>query len=226
MRLLIQTRCTAGALAWMTMASLIPVSHAACARQKRLARKAHPSHRNSGKDSSALGIPLTPKQKLMVAATESVDPLAITESAVKAGFYQATGFRRKFGVGAAGYARQFGASMADGASRNMLGDFAFASLFHEDPRYFREGQGSFKRRLEYALSRTFVTRSDSGNAVFNWSGVLGSAAAAGVANVYYPRQYRTPQETVYNMGWFLLGVGVNNVFQEFLPNLYQHLRIH
>jgi hypothetical protein len=203
---------------------LILLACQARAGQRRVLEAPKPSHRATVSASPKLGFPLTPKQKLVLASEESIDPLTLIESGTKAGFYQVTGFRRKFGTGGAGYAREFGVSVADGAFRNVFGDFVFASILHEDPRYFREGEGGFKGRLEYALSRTFITRSDAGQDVFNWSGVLGSAAAAGVANLYYPRQYRTPAQTVYNVGWFLLGDGANNVIQEFLPDLYDHLR--
>lgn len=168
--------------------------------------------------------PMTAKEKLRYAVSNSVDPLAIIEAAAKAGFYQETGFRSKYGGGATGYFKQFGASAADGALREFNSNFLFASLLHQDPRYYRRGHGSFSYRLGYALSRVFVTRSDAGQAEFNWSSVLGSAAAAGMSNVYLPAKDRTASMAVGNFGWFLVGEGFNRVLEEFVPNLYHRLK--
>ncbi len=167
---------------------------------------------------------MTATEKLRFAALGSVDPLAITEAAAKAGFYQTSGFRRRYGTGASAYFEQFGASTADGALRAMTGDFLYASLFHEDPRYFPRGRGSTGRRVGYALSRVFVTRSDSGQQVFNWSSLLGSATSAGLANIYLPKQDRTLGTAVGNFGWFLAGQGFNKVLQEFMPGIYHRLK--
>jgi hypothetical protein len=167
---------------------------------------------------------LPPRQKFLLAARQSVDPLAIGESASKTVIYETTGFRRTFGVGLAGYSKQFSASMANGALRKMVGDAVFASLFHQDPRYVAEGRGPVAGRLGHALSRVFVGRRDSGEATFNSSLVLGSIAAAGVANAYYPSANRTLGKTANNAGWFLLGKGAGNVLHEFLPAVYHRLR--
>lgn len=156
----------------------------------------------------------------------SVSPLAVTESAVKAEFYQESGFRRRYGTGTTGYFKQFGASLADGGLRAMSTDFVYGSLLHEDPRYFRLGRGGVARRVGYALSRVFITRSDSGRQVFNWSGVLGSATAAGIANVYLPAQNRTAPAAAGNFGWFLVGTGVDKILEEFFPKAYHRLSQH
>ena len=168
--------------------------------------------------------PMTAKEKLHYAVSNSVDPLAIIEAAAKAGFYQETGFRSKYGGGASGYFKQFGASAADGALREFDSNFLFASLLHQDPRYYHTSHRSFSYRMGYALSRVFVTRGDSGQTEFNWSSVLGSAAAAGMSNVYLPAKDRTASMAVGNFGWFLVGEGFNRVLEEFMPNLYHRLK--
>lgn len=171
-------------------------------------------------------VPLTSKEKFRYAAGASISPLAFIEAAAKAGFYQETGFRSKYGPGAPGYFKQFGASWADSALRNMTGSYMYASLLHEDPRYFRRGQGAFAHRLGYAVSRAFVTRSDSGQNEFNWASVLGSTTSAGLVNIYLPANDRTATTAVGNIAWFLAGAAANNAIQEFMPRLYHHLNKH
>lgn len=60
-------------------------------------------------------------------------------------------------------------SVDDFVIGEFMSTFAFPTLLHEDPRYFREGEGSFKRRLGHSLASAFVTRTDSGRTTFNWS---------------------------------------------------------
>jgi hypothetical protein len=170
--------------------------------------------------------PLTSKEKLRYAVGASISPLTFIEAAAKAGFYQETGFRKKYGSGASGYFKQFGASWTDSALRNMTGSYLCASLLHEDPRYFRRGQGPFVHRLGYAMSRAFVTRSDSGQNEFNWASVLGSTTSAGLVNFYLPANDRTASTAVGNIAWFLAGTAANNAIQEFMPRLYHHLSQH
>jgi hypothetical protein len=82
------------------------------------------------------------------------------------------------------------------------------SLLHQAPRYYQLGHGTFKHRLGYAISRIFVSRSDSGNTVFNASEGLGGAVAAGIANTYHPAGDRTvanTHECLVDRGW--LGYG-------------------
>ena len=167
--------------------------------------------------------PLSVHEKFMHGIWGSISPLAVSEAAVKAAFYQQTGFRRRYGTGTTGYFKQFGASLADGALRSMSTDFVYCSLLRQDPRYFRLGRGGVGKRMAYALSRVLIIRSDTGKNQFNWSGVLGSATAAGVSNVYLPQQYRTAKVGAQNFGWFLAGMGVDKLFQEFFPRAYRGL---
>lgn len=170
--------------------------------------------------------PMSSSDKLRYAVGNSISPFAFIEAASKAGFYQETGFRKKYGSGASGYFKQFGASWGDSALRNMTGSYLYASLLHEDPRYYRRGEGGFGNRLWYAVNRTFVTRRDEGGAVFNWASVLGSTTSAGLSNFYLPANDRTASMGVENTVWFLAGTAANNVIQEFLPGLYHHLNKH
>jgi len=83
--------------------------------------------------------------------------------------------------------QRFGASVADIVSQNFWGDFVLASALHEDTRYRRIGESrKLWPRVGYAISRSIVTRADSGEATFNRSNVVGTAMSAGLSSAYYP----------------------------------------
>jgi len=58
-------------------------------------------------------------------------------------------------------------------------------MLHQDPRYFQSGQGSFWHRSGYAVSRIFVTRTDSRTNQFNYSEIVGSALASAISTYSY-----------------------------------------
>jgi hypothetical protein len=61
----------------------------------------------------------------------------------------------------------------------------FPTLLHQDPRYFRRHEGTGRSRLGYAISRLFITRTDSGRNQFNYSEIVGSATSLAISNAYY-----------------------------------------
>jgi hypothetical protein len=77
---------------------------------------------------------------------------------------------------------------ADQVMGNLLVEGAMPILFHEDPRYFRRGQGAVWSRIGYATSRVFVTRTDSGGTEFDYSELVGSSLAVGISKCILPRK--------------------------------------
>ena len=93
------------------------------------------------------------------------------------------------------------------------------AITHEDPRYYTMGQGGFYRRSGYAISRAFVTKTDSGGTSFNWSEVGGNALEAGLSTAYYPPQERGLSQTALNFATQMESAVLNHVFQEFWPDI-------
>jgi hypothetical protein len=128
---------------------------------------------------------LTAKQKFAVVARGSFDYAQIPWYGFLAGISQAEDSEPGFGQGAAGYGKRFGSSLADGTIENFMTGAILPSLLHEDPRFFQSGKGGFTRRSAYAVSRTFVTRTDSGGEQFNYSELVGSAMSAAISTYSY-----------------------------------------
>jgi hypothetical protein len=116
----------------------------------------------------------------------SVDPFQFVAAALDAGYSQAVDDFPGYGQGAQGYAKRFGAAYTDQFSGTFWGNAVFPILLREDPRYFRRGTGSIKRRLLYAISTTVWSKRDGGAWGPNYANVLGNITAGGLANLYYP----------------------------------------
>ncbi|MEO8727550.1 MAG: hypothetical protein ABI383_15670, partial [Acidobacteriaceae bacterium] len=142
-----------------------------------------------------------------------------------AGFGQALNSNPGYGQGAEGYAKRFGSSMGRNATSNFFGTFLLPSVLHQDPRYFVLGDATAGEKIKYALRRTVVTRSDNGNDVFNWSGLLGPVISEGIANSYLPSAERTPGRTFRRYGIDLGFIVGGNLLREYYPMISRKLGI-
>jgi hypothetical protein len=129
----------------------------------------------------------------------------------------------EFGHGAAAYGRYYWHGFLDGVSGTYFTEAIVPVITHEDPRYYTLGHGGFFRRLAYALSRTVVTKTDSGGRSFNVSEVGGNAMEAGLANLYYPPQKRALRKTAENWGAQMESAALNNIAKEFWPDVRHYI---
>jgi hypothetical protein len=132
--------------------------------------------------------PLSVGQKFKVVARMSFDPVEYPYYALLAGISQARNSEPGYGQGAAGYGKRYGLAFADGTIEGFMTGAILPSLLREDPRYYLMAKGTFWHRTAYAISRIFVTRTDSGHERFNFSEIIGAGLAAGISTYsYHPR---------------------------------------
>ena len=172
-------------------------------------------------------IPLRVRDKWTLFVKESVDPFAFFSSAAGAGISQWHNEDPRYGVGFKPWMQRFGAAQADVTAQNFFSDAVLASLFHEDPRYFRKGPGSpVLHRIFYALSRVAITRRDSGKDGFNFSGVVGTGLGIALSNAYYPPQSVNGGEMSYRLFSSFTSSALGNLLPEFWPDIKEKLARH
>ena len=160
--------------------------------------------------------PLNPGQKFDLALHSIADPVEFLGTGIVAAAEQVNNTLPGYGKGGEGYAKRYGAAYADEVIGRLLGSAVLPSLLHQDPRYFYKGTGSVRSRATYAVTRALVTRGDNGQSQPNYSRVLGSFAAGGLANLYYPRSDRGLGLTLGDGFVNIAGHAVDNLLQEFL----------
>jgi hypothetical protein len=132
--------------------------------------------------------PLTVKQKFGVVARGSFDPVQYGWWGFLSAIGQANNSEPGFGQGWAAYGKRYGTTAADGIIENFMTSAVLPSILHQDPRFFQSGKGGFGHRTVYAVSRIFITRTDSGHSQFNYSEIVGSALSAAISTYsYHPR---------------------------------------
>jgi hypothetical protein len=169
-------------------------------------------------------VPLRVRDKWVLFAKESVDPWTFFTAAAGAAFSQIDNDDPKYGVGLKPYLQRFGAAQADVTTQNFFSDAVLASLFHEDPRYFRMGPGrSVKRRIGYAMSRMVITRRDSGRDGFNFSNIGGIGMGIALSDAYYPPRSVGGGELESRVITSLTASALGNLLPEFWPDVREKL---
>lgn len=162
--------------------------------------------------------PIPAKEKFHIALQDSFDPGTPILAAAFGGEGQLTHATPEFGQGMAGFARYMVTSYADLVSGDYMTEAIFPTMLHQDPRYFRKGEGSRFSRLRYAVGQIFWTHGDGGGGQFNFSEIGGNSAAVGLSNLYNPGSHTA--STAFSKLGLQIGVDmISNVLKEFWPDL-------
>ena len=160
--------------------------------------------------------PLTTRQKFELAWKSSTDRGTFLADAITAGVEQAQNQYPAYRQGLRGYAKRFGAEYANDAGSDLIGGAILPTLFHQDPRYFWRGTGSYFSRAAYAVSTIAIAKGDNGKWQPNYSFVLGNLASGALSNLYYPAGNRGWGTTLKNGAVTTLMGTTGALLQEFV----------
>ncbi|MBT9330792.1 hypothetical protein [Paracidobacterium acidisoli] len=141
-------------------------------------------------------LPLTPGQKFQLFFKSATDPWPFVLTGFSAGIDQAQGAFPEYGGGIGGFAKRYGADYATYFAGNFFGNAVLPSLWHEDPRYFQKGTGSYTGRALWAAASTVWCRRDNGTWGPNYANVIGNLMGAAFSNLYFPDSDRTVGDTL------------------------------
>jgi hypothetical protein len=174
---------------------------------------------------SNIVIPMTWEQKGYLALHDLADPvnfgtiLGISAITVGADPHSA------YGPGLKGFGKSVGVSYLQDATGQFFGAFAIPVIAHQDPRYFRMPHAPFAKRLVYSISRTVVSRSDSGRSMPNYATLLNYPIGAELSNFYVPGISTNGASTVARIFTGYALDPVNGLINEFLPDVASHVHI-
>lgn len=166
--------------------------------------------------------PISPKEKFKLVAEGAFDPYEFVVVGFLAGIGQADNNTPEWGQGAQGYGIRYAADLGDLVIGNFMVGAVMPSLFHQDPRYFQSGKGSFWHRTGYAMSRVIITRGDSGKKEFNISEIGGNAIAGALSSTYHPPNERSLGEASQTFATQLAVDAVGFELKEFWPDIRRH----
>jgi hypothetical protein len=170
-------------------------------------------------------IPMTWQKKGYLALHDLTDPanfgtiLGISAITVGADSHSA------YGPGMKGFGKSVGVSLLQDATAQFFGAFAIPVIARQDPRYFRMPHAPIRKRILYSLSRTVISRSDSGHSMPNYATLLNYPIGAELANFYVPGIHRDAASTSVRI---VTGYGLdpaNSLLNEFLPDVASRVHV-
>jgi hypothetical protein len=165
------------------------------------------------------------KDKFFLFLHDSVDPETFLGAGFDAGISQAKNDDAPFGQGSKGYAQRLGASYTDEVQYRFFKEFAYPTIFSEDPRYYRLGQGPAGRRFLHAVAHSVVAYQDNGRPMFNFSEWLGEVSAVSLGNLYHPGAHRGVGPAAADIAFDVaLDIGYDEL-REFWPEVARKLRL-
>jgi hypothetical protein len=187
-----------------------------------LERKAvHPPRYKSGVKLCTL----TFHDKFVLFVKDSADPVNFLGSAFDAGIDQAQNNDPSYGQGAEGYGRRFGADFGGQVTSRFFKEFAYPTIFSEDPRYYRLAHGPASKRFLHAMEHAVVAHRDDGTRMFNFSEWLGTTSSIVLNNTYHPDSRRGFSNTAERVSYSVLEDMGFDVLREFWPEISRKFKL-
>ena len=193
---------------------------------QRLAQPAVPRPTDITVAPGQIGPAQTVRDKFVSSFKDSVSPFSLAGEVISGGYSHVTNGIPNYGTDSTAFGKRVGASVARGTSQKILSEGLFASVLHEDPRYYQLGsKQNFPKRVVYAATRVLITRTDAGKSTPNLALIGGYLGAAGLAETYYPSANHNTADVLSTWGSGVGGAALGNEITEFLPDVLQFLRL-
>ncbi len=172
-------------------------------------------------------LPLSSRQKGLLAIRDVVDPANLFTITANAAFTVGIDPHTGYGPGGKGFGRDIGYSLVQDATGEFFSTFVIDSLIHEDPHYHRSPRATVPRRFLHAVSHTVISQHDDGRRMVNYSTLLTYPISAEIANLYVPGVHGNAPSTVTRVATGLASDPIDNLITEFLPDFANrfHIRI-
>src|ERR1700733_1958961 len=170
-------------------------------------------------------IPLTWQEKGYLALNNLADPANFGTIVGISAISVAADSHSAYGPGLKGFGKSVGISYVQDISSEFFRGFTFPILFHQDPRYFRMPNAPLTKRIVYSVSRTVISRHDDGSTMPNYSVLLDYPLEAVLSNQYVPGVHTDLSSTVTRIATGYALDPVNNLLDEFLPDVASHIHV-
>lgn len=140
-------------------------------------------------NSSSAVPPLAARQKFQMAYRKIFAPALPIDALAVSAFDQATNDGPAYGQGWDAFGKRFGYNAANCATKPFFAIALIPAIVHQDPRYFRLGDGvSRGKRIRWLFLSQVVAFSDRGKLMPNYGKLLGYGASTALSNAYMPAQ--------------------------------------
>ena len=174
---------------------------------------------------SATPLPLTPKQKFILAARDVADPFNLLTIGAVSAFSIASNANSHYGPGFHGFAKNAGVSLSQDMTGEFFGTFLIPSLAHQDPHYHRMPNLSVRRRILHVIDEVVIAQSDDGTPMFNYATVFGTIGTNALGNLYVPGRNHSFGASIARISTSLATDPIGNAITEFVPDLARRVNV-
>lgn len=171
--------------------------------------------------SSQTSLPLTLGQKYLYTASEVAGPGALFSVGFHALLDEGMNRPAQWGTGEGSYDVRAASIFGRSFLRQNIA-FGVRALDHEDPRYFRSGQGSGWSRIRYATIHTFLVHNDNGSLMPAYSLFVAGATMPFIAQSWSPQEFSAARG-FRGATAVVSGAIAADLWYEFWPDLRQKL---
>jgi hypothetical protein len=173
------------------------------------------------------GQPLNSADKLKLSIMSRLTMSDVASTVFSAGWSQLRDSSPHYGTDSGAFGERLGALALKQTTQSIFNYGIYASLFHDDPRYYVMGrQRNVGVRALYSASRLVITQTDDGKAAINWPKFAGIASATALTEAYYPAQDRGLGSRTTAFGESLWTTILNNEIHEFIGDGLRLMRHH
>lgn len=167
------------------------------------------------------GVPLNSADKFELAVMSRITPADITATVFSAGWSHLRDSAPHYGTDSGAFGERLGALALKQTTQSIFGYGIYASLLHDDPRYYVMGRKrKVATRAVYAASRLVITQRDSGKSAINWPEFAGIASSTALTNAYYPTRDHGFANGAEAFGVSLGTSILDNEFHEFIEDAF------
>jgi hypothetical protein len=166
--------------------------------------------------------PITKSGRLRWWRLSVLGPRSLFTGAITAGYQTGLDHPPQWGPGWEGFGKRYALREVDVASNNAI-EATAGSFWGEDPRYFRQGEGSFGSRAEHGVKDAFLHRYRNGNYGPAFALYMGQIGGNYLNNLWHPATERSNADIGERIALGFAGKIAANEFHEFWPDLMGHI---
>jgi hypothetical protein len=166
--------------------------------------------------------PITAKGRVQWVVSGTIGPEGLAAGVFSAGWDTLFNSPKVYGTHWEGFGKRLGMSVAGNAVSDTM-EAGLGAAWGEDPRYFRDGGGSFGHRLGHAAKMTFMAEDRNGNVMPAYARYMAIPGSNFLSNTWRAPGDDGADHAIVRTGLGFLGRFGDNTFAEFWPDVKRKL---
>lgn len=162
--------------------------------------------------------PITGKQRVEWAALQTFGPESLLVGIWTAGIGTARNKPEEYGPHWEGFGKRYAMRFGGVAASNTI-EAGLGALWGEDPRYVRNANLPFKKRIGNIFLMSFASRNRSGNLMPAYARYIAIPGNNFLANTWRVHSESTTDEALIRTGYGVLAEVSSNAWNEFWPDV-------